>query len=54
MTMKWQFSILRAVRREYNKFATLGFGRADLALFRDLLGSVPWHKALKGRRTQEN
>lgn len=51
--MVW-FRIVRAARREYSKLATLDFGRADFGLFSDLLGRVPWDKALEGRRTQKS
>ncbi|GAB0187094.1 hypothetical protein GRJ2_001174700 [Grus japonensis] len=44
-----QFGILRAARREHSKLITLDFRRADFGLFRDLLGRVPWDKALEGR-----
>ncbi|KFW67405.1 hypothetical protein AS28_01846, partial [Pygoscelis adeliae] len=33
---------------------TLDFRRADFGLFRDLLGRVPWDKALEGRGAQES
>ncbi|GAB0182893.1 hypothetical protein GRJ2_000754600 [Grus japonensis] len=48
-----EFKILRAARRVHSKFTTLGFRRADSDLFRDLLGRVPWDKALEGRGAQE-
>ncbi|KFW60998.1 hypothetical protein AS28_04482, partial [Pygoscelis adeliae] len=38
----------------HSKLATLDFRRADLGLFRDLLGRVPWDKALEGRGPQES
>ncbi|GAB0184987.1 hypothetical protein GRJ2_000964000 [Grus japonensis] len=46
-----EFSILSAARRAHIKLTTLDFRRADFAdfgLFRDLLGRVPWDKALEG------
>ncbi|PKU41129.1 glycerol kinase [Limosa lapponica baueri] len=49
-----EFKILSGNRRAQSKLTTLGFRRADLGLFRDLLGRVPWDKALKGRGTQES
>ena len=49
-----EFKILRAARRAHGKLATLGFRRADFGLFRNLLGRVPWDKALEGRRVQES
>ncbi|KFO08151.1 hypothetical protein N312_12568, partial [Balearica regulorum gibbericeps] len=33
---------------------TLDFRRADFGLFRDLLGRVPWDKALEGRGAQDS
>ncbi|MCQ4179366.1 hypothetical protein FK518_27770, partial [Klebsiella pneumoniae] len=47
-----EFKILRAVRRACSKLSTLDFRRADFGLFRDLLGKVPWDKALEGRGAQ--
>ncbi|MCQ4078456.1 hypothetical protein FK519_27115 [Klebsiella pneumoniae] len=44
-----EFKILRAARRVHSKLTTLDFRRADFGLFRDLLGRVPWDKALEGR-----
>jgi len=44
-----EFKILGAVRRMHSKLITLNFRRADFGLFRDLLGRVPWDKALEGR-----
>ncbi|GAB0179072.1 hypothetical protein GRJ2_000372500 [Grus japonensis] len=49
-----EFKILRAVRRAHSKLTALDFRRADFGLFRDLLGSVPWDKALEGRGAQES
>ncbi|GAB0186934.1 hypothetical protein GRJ2_001158700 [Grus japonensis] len=49
-----EFRILRAVRRALSKLPTLDFRRADFGLFRDLLGRVPWDKALEGRGAQES
>ena len=49
-----EFKILRAARRVHSKLATLDFRRADFGLFRDLLGRVPWDKALEGRGAQES
>ncbi|KAK4832977.1 hypothetical protein QYF61_026803 [Mycteria americana] len=48
------FKILRAPRRVRSKLTTLDFRRADFGLFRDLLGRVPWDKALEGRGAQES
>lgn len=53
VTMKW-FKILRAMRKMHSKLATLDFRRAELVLFRDVVGRVPWDKALEGRGVQES
>ncbi|GAB0181918.1 cAMP-dependent protein kinase inhibitor alpha [Grus japonensis] len=47
-----EFEILRAARRARSKLTTLDFRRADFGLFRDLLGRIPWDKALEGRGVQ--
>ncbi|GAB0193476.1 hypothetical protein GRJ2_001812900 [Grus japonensis] len=44
-----EFRILRAMRRARSKLATLDFRGADFGLLRDLLGRIPWDKALVGR-----
>ncbi|GAB0181498.1 hypothetical protein GRJ2_000615100 [Grus japonensis] len=49
-----ELKILRAARRVDSKLTTLDFRRADFGLFRDLLGRVPWDKALEGREAQES
>ncbi|GAB0204419.1 mitochondrial enolase superfamily member 1 [Grus japonensis] len=49
-----EFKILRAVRRAHSKLNTLDFRRADFDLFRDLLGRIPWDKALEGRGAQDS
>ncbi|GAB0183107.1 hypothetical protein GRJ2_000776000 [Grus japonensis] len=49
-----EFRILRAARRAHSKLTTLDFRRADFGLFRDLLGRVPWDKALEGRGAQDS
>ncbi|GAB0202598.1 mitochondrial enolase superfamily member 1 [Grus japonensis] len=49
-----EFRILRAARRACSKLTTLDFRRADFGLFRDLLGRVPWDKALEGRGAQDS
>ncbi|GAB0197925.1 mitochondrial enolase superfamily member 1 [Grus japonensis] len=48
-----EFKILRAAKRAHSKLTALDFRRADFGLFRDLLGKVPWDKALEGRGAQE-
>ncbi|GAB0187556.1 hypothetical protein GRJ2_001220900 [Grus japonensis] len=42
-----EFKILKAPRRAHSKLTTLHFRRADFGLFRDLLGRIPWDKALE-------
>jgi len=49
-----EFKILRVSERVHSKLATLGFRRADLELFRELLGRVTWEKALEGKGAQES
>ncbi|GAB0205231.1 hypothetical protein GRJ2_002988700 [Grus japonensis] len=49
-----EFKILRAARRAHSKLTTLDFRRADFGLFRDLLGKIPWDKALEGRGAQDS
>ncbi|GAB0204405.1 mitochondrial enolase superfamily member 1 [Grus japonensis] len=49
-----EFRILRAARRVHGKLAILDFRRADFDLFRDLLGRIPWDKALEGRGAQDS
>ncbi|GAB0210014.1 mitochondrial enolase superfamily member 1 [Grus japonensis] len=41
-------------RRALSKLTTLDFRRADSGLFRDLLGRIPWDKALEGRGAQDS
>ncbi|GAB0179892.1 hypothetical protein GRJ2_000454500 [Grus japonensis] len=48
-----EFGILRAARRAHSKLTALAFRRADFGLFRDLLGRIPWDKALEGRGAQD-
>ncbi|GAB0209619.1 hypothetical protein GRJ2_003427600 [Grus japonensis] len=49
-----EFKILRAVRRAHSKLTTLDFRRADFGLLRDLLGRIPWDKALEGRGARDS
>jgi len=49
-----EFKILRAERRVCSKLTTLDFRRTDFGLLRDLLGRIPWDKALEGRGPQES
>lgn len=43
-----------ALRRAHSKLPILDFRKADLGLFRDLLGKVPGNKALEKRETPES
>lgn len=47
--MRWW----KAARRVCSKFKILGFRRVEFGLFRDLLGKVPWDKALKAGWAQK-
>ncbi|GAB0176056.1 hypothetical protein GRJ2_000070800 [Grus japonensis] len=49
-----EFKILRAARRAHSKLTTLDFRKADFGLFRDLLGRIPWDKALEGRGARDS
>jgi len=49
-----EFKILRAARRVRSKLAALNIKTADFGLLRNLLGRIPWDKALEGRGAQEN
>ena len=44
-----EFKVLRAARKVHSKLTALDFRKADVGLFRDPLGKVPWGKALEGR-----
>ncbi|GAB0205107.1 hypothetical protein GRJ2_002976300 [Grus japonensis] len=49
-----EVEILRAARRVHSKLTTLDFRRAQFGLYRDLLGKVPWDKALEEREDQDS
>lgn len=49
-----EFKVLRTVRTVHSNFTTLDIRSADFDLFRNLLGRVPWDKALEGRTAQES
>ncbi|GAB0208385.1 mitochondrial enolase superfamily member 1 [Grus japonensis] len=49
-----EVKILRAARRAHRKLTTLDFRRAGFGLFRDLLGRIPWDKALEGRGARDS
>jgi len=42
-----EFKNLTAARRAHSKLTAPDFRRGDFGLFRDLLGRVPWDKALQ-------
>lgn len=46
------YKILRAERRVHSKISSLDFRRADYGLVKDLLGRIPWDKALEWRGMQ--
>jgi len=48
-----EFRILRARSRAITRIKTLDFRTANFGLFKDLLGEIPWARALKGRGVQE-
>jgi len=49
-----ELKILRSARRMRSKLTILDFRREGFGPFRDLLGRVPWDKALEGREVQES
>ncbi|KAK4826285.1 hypothetical protein QYF61_007132 [Mycteria americana] len=49
-----EFRILMGGRRLKSKLTTLDFRRADFGLFKDLLGRVPWDKALEGKEAHKS
>jgi len=48
-----EFRILRGGSRAISRIKTLDFRRANFGLFKELLGGIPWARALKGRGVQE-
>ena len=44
-----EFKILRGRSKAIGRTATLDFKRANLKLFKDLLGGIPWVRALGGK-----
>jgi len=48
-----EFRILCGGSRAISKIKTLDLRRANFALFRELLGGIPWARALEGRGVQE-
>jgi len=49
-----EFKILRGGSRAISRIKTLDLRRADFALFKELLGGIPWVRALEGRGVQEH
>lgn len=49
-----QFKMLRELEKVHSKLITLNFRRTGFDFCRYLLGRVPWHKALEGRRAEES
>jgi len=47
------FRILTGGSRAISRIKTLDFRRANFGLFKELLGGIPWARALKGRGIQE-
>jgi len=43
-----EFRILRGGSREISRIKTLDLRRANFGLFKELLGGIPWARALKG------
>jgi len=48
-----EFRILCEGSRAISRIKTLDLRRADFALFKELLGGIPWARALEGRGVQE-
>jgi len=48
-----EFRILHGGSRAISRIKTLDLRRADFALFKELLGGIPWARALEGRGVQE-
>jgi len=49
-----KFRILYGGNRAVNLITTLDFRRANFGPFKDLLGGIPWVRALEGRVVQES
>ena len=49
-----ELRILRGGSRAISRIKILDFGRANFGLFKDLLGGIPWVRALDGRGVQKN
>jgi len=48
------FRTLRGGSRAISRIKTLDFRRANFGRFKDLLGGIPWVRALESRGVQEN
>jgi len=48
-----EFRILRGGIRAISRIKTLDYRRANFGLFKELLGGIPWARALEGRGVQE-
>jgi len=48
-----EFRILRGGSRAISRIKTLDFRRASFGLFKELLGGIPWARALEDRGVQE-
>jgi len=48
-----EFGILHGGSRAISRIKTLDLSRANFSLFKELLGGIPWARALKGRGVQE-
>ena len=48
-----EFRILRGGSRAISRIKTLDLRRANFDLFKELLGAIPWARALEGRGVQE-
>ena len=48
-----EFRLLRGRSRATSRITTLDFRRANFGLFKDLLGGIPWVRALEGRGIQK-
>jgi len=48
-----EFRILRGGSRAISRIKTLDFKRANFGLFKELLGGIPWARALEGSGVQE-
>jgi len=48
-----EFRILHGGSRAISSIKTLDFRRASFGLFKELLGGIPWARALEGRGNQE-